>query len=344
MAQSLAPVAPLLALSLVGASSYPRWVNASTLTVGNDAQPGVWLAPPPPPTWRNDTENIRVTAALNQYLSQTLFKTESGYEGPTTDSRPLRVEWDIAGEMPRAGKDGVACWFAPDSHFSEGEVVIAGGLWPVGIAHMGGHNTLNHSFSYDVARKKWRTIRLPPLTPGRTQGACLRTSLVIISGGDGGTVGSTVMRLSKATTASEWEWDTTLPPLPPNASRITGTAHAIDDRWLVVGLGNHNGPRATKAGALVPYRLDLRVPSQLARWQTLPAYPAHPGKELSVPISAVVGGRWLVFGGQYTFDADSTAMKAWSDIPSDLATTFLFGQRPTGSTIDVRDAYAYDPG
>ena len=312
-------------------------------TAYDDAQPVVWQSPPPPPSWRNDTENIRVTAALNQYLYQTLFKTESGYEGPTTDARPLSLEWQIAGEMPRAGKDGVSCWFAPDVAFPEGEVVIAGGLWPVGIAHMGGRNTLNHSYSYDVARDKWRTIPLPPLTPGRTQGACLRNSLIIISGGDGGTVGSTVMRLSKATSASEWQWDTKLPPLPPNASRITGTAHAIDERWLVVGLGNHNGPRATAAGALVPYRLDLHEPPESAQWESLPAYPAHINREISVPISAVVGSKWLVFGGQYTFDQDSAAMKAWSDIPPDLATAFVFGQRPTGSTVDVRDAYAYDP-
>ena len=37
-------------------------------------------------------------------------------------------------------------------------------MQPVGIAHMGGHNTLNHSFSYDVARKVWRALPLPPLT------------------------------------------------------------------------------------------------------------------------------------------------------------------------------------
>ena len=69
-----------------------------------------WLPSPPAPPWRNDTENIRVTTALNAYIAQTLFKTESGYEGPTTDARPISLAWEIAGEMPRAGKDGLACW------------------------------------------------------------------------------------------------------------------------------------------------------------------------------------------------------------------------------------------
>ena len=58
----------------------------------------IWFPSPPTPLWRNDTENIRVTAALNRYLSKTLFKTESGYEGPTTDARPISLEWKIAGE------------------------------------------------------------------------------------------------------------------------------------------------------------------------------------------------------------------------------------------------------
>ena len=41
----------------------------------------------------------------------------------------------VRGMPADALKDGVACWMAPDAAFPEGEVVIAGGLWPVGIAH-----------------------------------------------------------------------------------------------------------------------------------------------------------------------------------------------------------------
>ena len=156
------------------------------------------------------------------------------------------------------------------------------------------------------------------------------------------------MRLSKAPGGSgDWQWDTELPPLPGNATRITGTAHSIDERWLVIGLGNHAGTcpgcvPGTVAGALTPYRLDLHE-GKSAQWEAIPAYPGHPGQELSVPISAVAGGKWLVFGGQYVFEENSEAMKAWADIPADLATAFVFGQRPTGGTIDVRDAYSYDP-
>ena len=89
---------------------------------------------PPPPFWRNDTANLALTAALNEYISNVPFTLTQ--DGSVTDSRPLHLEWDIVGDMPNAFKDGVACWMAPDSSFPEGEVVIAGGLWPLGIAHM----------------------------------------------------------------------------------------------------------------------------------------------------------------------------------------------------------------
>lgn len=101
-------------------------------------------------------------------------------------------------------------------------MLIAGGLWPVGIAHESSVNVLrNYSYSYDVMRKAWAPLPLPPFEPGRTQGACLSSSLVIISGGDGGNVGSRVMRLSKPSADQQWRWDTSLPSLPPNAARFT---------------------------------------------------------------------------------------------------------------------------
>ena len=83
--------------------------------------------------------------------------------------------------MPRALKDGVSCWMAPTDAFPEGEVLVAGCLWPVGIAHEAScHSYLNYSFSYDVARQLWKPLPLPPFEPGRTQGACLQSALVII--------------------------------------------------------------------------------------------------------------------------------------------------------------------
>ena len=299
---------------------------------------------PPPPFWRNDSANLAFTASINKYLSHVPFTNT--HDGSITDVRPVRLDWDIVGDMPNAFKDGVACWMPPDLLFPEGEVLIAGGLWPIGIAHMGGHNRLNFSYSYDVSRQTWKPLPLPPFTAGRTQGACLQTSLIIISGGDGGTVGSRVMRLSKSLSDNKWTWDTDLPALPSNASRITGAAHSISDRWLVIGLGNNDGPAASKAGALVPYRLDLQKPH--LQWEAIPAYPfvgATPTdpQEISVPISASVNGKWLVFGGQTQFAKGSAALEAWGEIPADLATMAVFGHRPTGSTIDIRNAYAYDP-
>jgi hypothetical protein len=130
------------------------------------------------------------------------------HDGSVTDAKPIKLEWDILGDKPAALKDGVACWMAPTPAFPEGEVLIAGGLWSVGIAHMHEQVYLNKAFAYDVARRLWTPLPLPPFTPGRTQGACIQSSLIIISGGDGGTVGSRVMRLSKATPISEWAWDT----------------------------------------------------------------------------------------------------------------------------------------
>ena len=40
--------------------------------------------------------------------------------------------------------------------------------------------------------------------------------------------------------------------------------------------------------------------------------------------------------------AGSAAATAWAELPPDLATLAVFGPRPTGSTMDVREAYAYD--
>eukprot|EP00937_MAST-01D_sp_MAST-1D-sp2_P001338 g1338.t1 len=145
--------------------------------------------------------------------------------------------------------------------------------------------------------------------------------------------------------AGRWGWDTTsLPALPANASRITAAAHAVGGRWLVVGLGNHDGPAASLESALVPHRLDLRAAPAERRWAPIAPHPlsASLGLELSVPISAAAAGKWLVFGGQYVLPAASAAAAAWAGIAPDLATMAVFGPRPTGSTVDVRSAYEYD--
>ena len=72
------------------------------------------------------------------------------------------------------------------------------------------------------------------------------------------------------------------------------------------------------------------------------AVDVQPG-EITVPISAAVGGKWFVFGGQIQFAPGSAASSAWAEIPSDIAALAAFGPRPSGPTMDVRDAYAYDP-
>ena len=295
---------------------------------------------PPPPAWRNDSANVAITAAFNDYLRLTPFSNT--HDGAITDAQPVRLDWSIIGDMPHAMKDGHACWMAPDSAHPEGEVLIAGGLWPTGIAHLHwGTQFLNRSYSFDVARRQWTPLPLPPLVPGRTQGACLKSSLVIISGADGGTVGPRVMRLSKSA-GGRWTWDTRLPPLPADASRMTAAAHSIGERWLVIGLGAP-GPAATPTSALASYRLDLEAKSP--QWQLLPPHPLtiKSKRQLSVPISAVAGGKWLVFGGQYQMDKDDPALQAWNKLPDMVMTQAVFGPRPSGSTIDVRDAFAYDP-
>lgn len=192
-------------------------------------------------------------------------------DGKVTDARPVSLGWDIVGDMLFALKDGVACWIQPGnaaerSLTPEGEVVLAGGLWPTGIAKtksMVIHR--NRTLSYNVAAKRWQNLPPPPFLPGRTQGGCIGRSLIIISGADGGTVGARVMRLSKSLpasrahrvlTAGEWRWDTALPALPPIASRMLAVATSIGTDWLVIGLGSPGGT-GTKAGALIMYRLRL---------------------------------------------------------------------------------------
>ena len=113
---------------------------------------------PPAPAWRNDSANIAITTALNEYLSY--VRLTALYDGSVTDAAPVRADWSVVGDMPHAVKDGVACWMAPTDAFPEGEVLIAGGLWPVGIAHEKSSNVLrNRSYSYDVA-----SARLLPST------------------------------------------------------------------------------------------------------------------------------------------------------------------------------------
>lgn len=288
---------------------------------------------PPPPAWRNDSANIAITASFNRYLSHVPLTRM--YDGSVTDEQPVQTSWSIVGDMPYALKDGVACWMAPSASFTEGEVLFAGGLWPQGIAHERSIRVLrNRSFSYDVARKTWAPLPLPPFEPGRTQGACLDSSVIIISGGDGGNIGSRVMRLSKS--GSRWAWDTALPTLPLNAARYTAAAHAIDNRWLLIGLGTG----ASSDGVMVPYRLDLLCDQP--RWESFPAHPLS-DRAITVPIGAIVGGKWLVFGGQHELAPSSAAASAWAEIPTDIATLGAFGPRPSGSTEDVRDAFAYDP-
>ena len=92
---------------------------------------------------------------------------DGGLLKAVTDEQPVKLAWSVLGDMPEALKDGVACWTTPDALYPEGEVVIAGGLWPVGVAHMpGSYSRLNFSFAFDVARRAWRPLPLPP-GPGR---------------------------------------------------------------------------------------------------------------------------------------------------------------------------------
>lgn len=100
------------------------------------------------------------------------------------------------------------------------------------------------------------------------------------------------------------------------------------------------GYGASSEGVQVSYRLDLQ--GSTPRWEAIPPHPLAK-LELTVPISAVVGGKWLVFGGQNQWAAGTAAALAWSEIPADIATLGVFGPRPSGSTMDVRNAYAYDP-
>ena len=119
------------------------------------------------------------------------------------------------------------------------------------------------------ARKVWDPISpLPPFEAGRTQGACTASSMVLISGGDGGNIGARVLRLTRSGGGGQWVWDAALPPLPPSAARFTAAAHAIGgDRWLVIGLGTG----VSRGSVMIPYRLDLQ--SSSPRWEAIPPYP-----------------------------------------------------------------------
>ena len=130
-------------------------------------------------------------------------------------------------------------------------------------------------------------------------------------------------------------------PARRRGSRITTAAHAIDGRWLVIGLGSRH--LSTSSPPALPYRLDLSAPAASRRWVPMPPYPLSTALgETTVPISAATGGKWLVFGGGYGHPACSAAAAAWSELPADLATMAVFGPRPTGSTMDLREAFAFD--
>ena len=53
-------------------------------------------------------------------------------------------------------------------------------------------------------------------------------------------------------------------PARRRGSRITTAAHAIDGRWLVIGLGSRH--LSTSSPPALPYRLDLSAPAASRRW------------------------------------------------------------------------------
>jgi hypothetical protein len=139
--------------------------------------------------WRNDSLNIALVAAWNEYLALTPLSRE--YSGAISDAPPVSLDWDVGADMPIGWKNGVACRFGD-------QVVLTGGVYESSAVWLAKYDILpgfNLSTSpstapallYDIKRKTWTPIKSPPFVPGRTQGACSDTpgaeAMFVVSGG-----------------------------------------------------------------------------------------------------------------------------------------------------------------
>ena len=268
-------------------------------------------------TRRDDPANSALVRQLDAYLAASpLSHTTSG---AVTDARPVGLEWGVLGDMPLAWKDGVACWVAPET------VLVAGGQYGIGekysydaerrlVDNPGGvadcslsgaprncsgsgwRVEANHTLAFDVPQRRWRRLRAPPYVAGRTQGACTAAgSLVMIAGGEGGSLGPRVLQLVDRE-GGAWSH---LPALPGTSGRSASAAAALDD-WLIITLG----ALYPKQPARQPAGFRLRVarnpggaPGVRASgvWERMAPLPSSRYRDLPrLPIAAVVGDDTLL--------------------------------------------------
>ena len=84
---------------------------------------GAAPAAPGPYPWRNDSANLALTAAWNDFLAATPFSADTP-SPDVVDTPPVSLRWSLGSDMPWAQKDGVGCWLT-----DVGEFVVTGGLW-----------------------------------------------------------------------------------------------------------------------------------------------------------------------------------------------------------------------
>ena len=219
--------------------------------------------PAPAPAWRNDSQNIALVDALQQYVAAQLLSDQFGGDN-ISDAVPVQLGWSLLGDMPYPWKDGVGCYFE-----ETGDVVLAGGLWQVWSGEYS--HAINTTMVYRLANNTWDSGPRPPFLVGRTQGACSDTALFIAGGAaipglknPSELLGRRSLRLRQ----DSEEWDV-LPELPADGQRYAGASAHVADKWLLVGMGV-----PTVGPGTAMYRLQVgSTGPAVGSWTQIPPLP-----------------------------------------------------------------------
>ena len=233
--------------------------------------------------WRNDSANLRLVKAWDDYLRLSPLSRE--YAGAVSDKPPVQLTWDVGVDMPIGWKNGVACRFG-------NQVVVAGGLfesssvWLAKYDSLPGFNISTRpstapALMYDLKLKTWTPIKSPPFVPGRTQGCCAEgtvpgaESMFIVSGGN-----------------DEIPCDSSVPN-DTACEKVCCSPGCGNNPGCTVKVTCHTQPGCRPIGGNVTQL--TRSASGEWTWTTLPPLPADGSR--FVGVAGLVDDEWLVVTG-----------------------------------------------
>ena len=107
---------------------------------------------PQPFRWRNDSQNLAVTAAWNDYLAAVPF-TDDVSGASISDRPPVSLSWTLGVDHPtHTQKDGHGCWIGTD-------FIVAGGLWETRGSNSPAPPAADTAYAYDTLTSSWCDFR-----------------------------------------------------------------------------------------------------------------------------------------------------------------------------------------